>query len=82
METIRDSIIQMEKAGVKKEEMVILLQDDFAKKVLKDTNDILLTPITEFKTVYGIDCKILWAIPGGTYIIVTKKYLKDAGLDE
>ena len=82
MDEIREAIIQMESAGINKREMVILLDVDYAKKILKDTNDILLTPIKEFKSIYEIDCKVLWQIPSGTFIIITKKYLKEAGLDK
>jgi hypothetical protein len=80
MDKIQDAIAQMEEAGNTKDEMVVLLEVDYAKKILKDTNDILLTPMKEFKTIYGVDCKVLWNLPGGTFYIVTKKYLKEAGL--
>lgn len=75
MEELLDAILKMEENGVCKNEMIVVLNSEYAKKYLKETNDILETPITQFRTVYGVDVIVVGILTlDSKFYIFTKEY--------
>jgi len=75
MNELMKAIESMENAMIKKGDMIVVLSYEVAKKYLEETNNILQTPIKQFKTVYGVDVEVVNFLPlNSEFYIFTKKY--------
>lgn len=75
MEQIQNAIFQMKETGVQKKDIIVVLNYEYAKKYLKESNNILSTPIQNFKTIYGVDLVVVNFLPfSSEFYIFTKEY--------